>query len=62
MKDLMEQIHSVKVNPEYAISLTDYRIIYDNSKNDVFLLMHNSFLVGYMQGQKAEQEESKKYK
>ena len=58
----MEELEAVDVDEEYDISLDQYRIIFENSRQGIFTIMHNFFLAGYMQGRKAGLAEAEKNK
>lgn len=59
MKNIMEKIEKIKINPHYDISLRKTTEIYTYSKG-VFDLISNAFTAGYMQGKKAARAEMKK--
>lgn len=59
MEDIMKLLKEVEVDPEYDITVDDYKVIYENSRDNHLLLIYNGFLAGYMQGKKEVREKSK---
>lgn len=59
MKNIMEKIKKVKINPHYDISVRETTEIYMHSKG-AFDLLHNAFTAGYMQGEKAAKAKKRK--
>lgn len=58
----MELLKEVEVDPEYDITIDDYKTICENSKEDHIRLIYNGFLAGYMQGKKEIEEKLKECK
>ena len=60
MKNLMKKIYNLKVNNRYMLYAEDAVTLLNNCENNLFILINNSFLFGYMQGHKAAIAELKK--
>ncbi len=60
MKNLIEKINKLKVNNRYMLYAEDAVTLLEHSENNLFILVNNSFLFGYMQGHKAAIAELKK--
>ena len=60
MKNLIQKIEKIKINPRYDIFTDDYITILRYCDGNTVKSMCYPFLAGYMQGTKAEKARSEK--
>lgn len=62
MKNIMDKIAKVKINPRYDISVADTMKILEGNNGDMVGTCFDGFRIGYLQGCKAAKAETRGYK